>query len=382
MTTRTPRGKEPQPRSRATPATYRARRLAVGAVVLAVVASLGFLTAQALSGASSTPPGRTVAAVGTSKTAVSSTTTALRLSAPYPVGRLLLTFDEPSSASISTSDAPAGHPSRVLRTWVRYPASASLGVGGGSPRPPARGSGPFPLIVFSQGFDIPAESYGVLMHAWARAGYVVAAPTYPHTSLDGPGPVNEKDIVNHPADLRFVISALLAASNDRSNPLHGLIDQRHIAVVGHSDGGDVSFALAANTCCKDPRVKAVVVLSGAKLSSFGGRYVTAGSPPLLVVQGTADTVNPQACSIMLYDPAHAPKFYLEIPAAEHEPPYLSPGPMRRGVEATTTAFLDAYLKGAPKRLRALKATGNLPAGETLTSRPHLPLTAGSYCPGA
>jgi predicted dienelactone hydrolase len=236
--------------------------------------------------------------------------------------------------------------------------------------------------VFSQGFDVLAESYAALLRAWASAGYVVAAPTYPDTSPNGPGPVNENDIVNHPADLRFVISALLAASRDRTGPLYGLIDRRQIALIGHSDGGDVSLAVAAGRCCRDPRITAAIILSGAERSAFGGTYYTAGSPPLLVVQGGADTVNLPACSVMLYNAAPAPKYYLDIPGAEHQPPYKDPGPARHGVQLTTTAFLDSYLKREPARLKALERTGALPAGEALSSAPAAPFPAGSYCPGA
>src|SRR5437763_4187834 len=37
-----------------------------------------------------------------------------------------------------------------------------------------------------------------------------------------------------------------------------------------SDGGDVSLAVAAGSCCRDRAVKAAVILSGAELQAFGG----------------------------------------------------------------------------------------------------------------
>jgi predicted dienelactone hydrolase len=210
---------------------------------------------------------------------------------------------------------------------------------------------------------------------------VVADPTYPLTDPSAPGGVNETDILNHPADLRFVISSLLAAARNPHSPLYGVLDPHGVGIIGHSDGGDVSLAVAANSCCHDPRVKAAVILSGAELSAFGGRYYASGSIPLLVVQGAGDTVNVPGCSAQLYDEAPAPKYYLDIPGAQHEPPYLDPTPARTGVARAVISFLDAYLKNRPARLTSLVRVGRMPAGETITSTRVL-AGAGTYCPGA
>ncbi len=126
----------------------------------------------------------------------------------------------------------------MLPTVVRYPAVGK--PSGRSPlgATPDVAAGPFPLIVFSHGYDISAESYSALLEAWARAGYVVADPTYPFTDSSTPGGLSEADIVNHPADLRYAISALLSAGRQHRSPFHDLLDDREVAVVGHSDGGD------------------------------------------------------------------------------------------------------------------------------------------------
>ncbi len=59
-----------------------------------------------------------------------------------------------------------------------------------------------------------------------------------------PGGPDESDLVNQPADMRFVISRMLAASSAGSGPLAGLIDPTQIAVTGQSDGGDTALAVA------------------------------------------------------------------------------------------------------------------------------------------
>jgi predicted dienelactone hydrolase len=220
-----------------------------------------------------------------------------------------------------------------------------------------RSGGPFPLLVFSPGYQIAPNAYGLLTSAWTAAGYVVAEPTYPDTAPGAP-PI-EYDMVNHPGELREVISTLLSASAQAGGPLSGRIDPSAIAVAGHSDGGDVSLAASADTCCRDVRIKAAIILSGAEQSLFGGSYYAAGSPPLLVVQGTADTVNPPACSAQIYDEAPQPRYYLDLLGATHLSAYTEAGPGVSVVEAVTTAFLDGYLKGDTPQLAALPATGTV-----------------------
>ncbi len=287
------------------------------------------------------------------------------------VARFTLTLSEPSKASIATGRSASGQPVRVLPTVVRYPI-AGTGAGGAH----------FPLVVFSQGFDEPGEVYSGLLNAWARAGYVVATPIYPLTDPSSPAGVSESDIVNHPADLRFVISSLRAAAAERHSPLHSVLDPRVVAVAGHSDGGDVSLAVAANSCCRVTAVKAAMILSGAELAAFGGTYYTHDGSvvPLLVTQGSGDIINVPRCSTELYDQAPPPKYYLDITGAQHLPPYTDPGPTRRGIELVTIAFLNAFLKHRPAALA--RARSQLPRGETLTSEATAPGPPGEGCPGA
>jgi predicted dienelactone hydrolase len=290
------------------------------------------------------------------------------------VARVGVTLTEPSSAADATDHTASGSPLRVLPTMVRFPVAAS----GGRPLAGA----PYPLILFSQGFDESTGAYAGLLDAWARAGYVVAAPTYPFTAPSGTTELNESDIINHPADLRFVIASLLQMTRDPDSPLHRLIDPNRVAVAGQSDGGDVSLAVAANSCCRDGVVKAAIILSGAELASFGGAYFTDGSVPLLVTQGNEDTINPPGCSAQVYDQAPQPKYYLYIAGARHLPPYLMPGPIRTGVERVTIAFLNAYVKDPSSGPSASVAVSGLPPQEKLTSAATAPGPPSAYCPGA
>ncbi|HEY2440763.1 MAG TPA: hypothetical protein VGI07_11050 [Solirubrobacteraceae bacterium] len=300
----------------------------------------------------------------------------------YSVGSEALTLSEPATPSTATGHTASGTPIRPLPIVVRYPATGTPGPSAQPGARPDSAAGPFPLVVFSQGFDVSAESYSWLLDTWARAGYVVADPTYPLTDPSTPGGVSEADIVNHPGDLRYVTSALLAAGRDGHSALHGLVDPGRVAIIGHSDGGDVSLAAAANSCCRIPAVKAAVILSGAELSAFGGSYYSAGSVPLLVVQGSADTINVPGCSAQLYDGAPPPKYYLDIAGAEHQPPYLDPGATRSGIARSVIAFLDAYMDHRPAHLQALVHRGTVTSGETVTTAPALSAGTSTYCPGA
>ena len=138
------------------------------------------------------------------------------------------------------------------------------------------------------------------------AGYVVAAVEFPRTNCHVAHP-DEGDLVNQPADVASVIRRLLAVSTRSHDVLTGLVNPVKIAVAGHSDGGDTVAALAGNTCCLDRRVKAAIVLAGAEWPPLPGAYFAAAAPPILFVQGTADTWNPPA-AMAIWGKNDAPRF--------------------------------------------------------------------------
>ncbi len=293
---------------------------------------------------------------------------------PYPVGTAALTLTDGA---------------RSLPTLLWYPASHAGQGAAGRRRP-----GGWPLIVFSQGFAIAPQAYSDLLASWAAGGFVVAAPSYPFTSPGVAGGLNRADIVNHPADLRAVVAELIADGSSASpDPLlAGMVEDR-VGLAGHSDGGDVTDAAIANSCCRINGVVAAEVLSGAELTWFGGSYGTGPAIPLLVVQGDQDTINPPACSKQIYDAAPAPKYYLDLIGAGHHDPYLNPAvaaaypdpnpseaPVYRQIVARTTlAFWDRYLaKGAHGA--SLQAGANVAGVSSFTAGPAVPIVG--TCPGA
>ena len=343
----------------------RRRRLGVFSLVIAALLVATVLAARTGHGPTASP----TTSSSTTSSAPVTTTTAPATTGPFAVGAVTFTVTEPATASSAARSFPV---------TVRYPAEGPVGEARSGLAPRA---GPYPLVIFSQGFDISPEAYAGLLDAWSAAGYVVADPAYPHTSPGAAGGVIRTDIVHHPADLSFLVTTLLA-DDHASGPLAGMIAPAPVGVIGQSDGGDVSLAVAANTCCRDSRVGAAILLSGAELSWFPGSYFTNGSAPLLVVQGTADLVmNPVTCSVTLYDAAPRPRYYLSMLGQDHLSAYVPAGPARSTVAAVTTDFLNAYLKHLPDALAAMHAAGDVAGRAHLTSQSALPAVAGT-CPGA
>lgn len=300
-----------------------------------------------------------------------------------------------SSTTSTTSPPPAVTP---IGTYLVATTSLTVPVAGPSPTDdnipttvwypsaPVHASGRragrhrYPLVVFSQGFQQRVSSYSLLLEDWASAGFVVAGPTYPHTTPTQPAELDRSDIVNHPADLHAVIAALLSADKATASPLWRVIDATDIGLAGQSDGGDVSLAVADNTCCRYPGIRAAAILSGAEFPLFGGRYFgvsTPSGPPLLVVQGDRDTINLPVCSVQLYDAANPPKYYLDLLGATHLAPYEQAGPYEAVVAAVTTAFFDAMLAGEPAALAQMTSSGNVTGTAQLTTAPTAPPATGA-----
>jgi pimeloyl-ACP methyl ester carboxylesterase len=338
----------------------RRRRAALGAAGAAVLAVAVLAAVLAVSGA---PPGRPPA-----RPAASSRTAALRPGPPerlpvgtpgrYAVAQTVLALVDRSRAGLGP---------RALPTVVRYPV---IPPAGGGSRALARGL--FPLVVFAPGYLQCESGYAALLGSWASAGYVVAAVDFPRTSCHAGDP-DEDDLSNQPADLAYVIRQVLAVSGAPRGALAGLVNPAEIAVAGHSDGGDTAVAVAAGSCCADPGVRAAIILAGAEWPPLGGTYFARASPPVLFVQGDADTVNLPADSIAMYQADRAgPRFYLDLPGAGHFPPYEGGGPPEPVVARVTLAFLNRYLDGQASASAAMARAGNITGIATLVSGGRLP----------
>jgi dienelactone hydrolase len=236
--------------------------------------------------------------------------------------------------------------------------------------------GLFPLVVFAPGYQQCGSDYRFLLRQWASAGYVVAAVDFPRTNCHVAAP-DEDDMVNQPGDMAYVIRRLLAVSGESHGPLSGLVNAQEIGVAGQSDGGDTVAALAANTCCRDHQVTAAVVLAGAEWPPMPGRYFARATPPMLFVQGNADTCNPPAASERLYQDDHTGRrYYLNLPGADHLGPYEGSRPPEPLVARVTTDFLNRYLAGQHGATAAMRQDGDVAGRAGLASGGTLPPHAG------
>lgn len=271
----------------------------------------------------------------------------------YAVARDSLSFTDGSRRRLG----PRTLPTVIYRPVIPAAAATSGRL--------ARGL--FPLVVFAPGYRQCDGPYGHLLHQWASAGYVTAAVEFPRTNCHVARP-DEDDIVHQPGDVAYVIGRLLAMSGESHGPLSGLLNPRDIAVAGHSDGGDTVAALVANTCCLDHRVRAAVVLAGAEWPPMPGRYFARPAPPMLFVQGTGDTWNPPAASVRLYQAdTTGPRYYLDLPGANHFRPYQGGNTPEPVVARVTTDFLDRYLAGWHGAGDAMRRDGNVAGVATLAS---------------
>ncbi len=202
---------------------------------------------------------------------------------------------------------------------------------------------------------------------------MVAVLTFPRTNCEMGAAADEADLVNQPADVSYVISRLITYSARRQGWLSGLINQARIAVAGHSDGGDTVAAVAADTCCKDHRVTAAIVLAGAEWPPLRGRYFPPASPPMLFVQGSADPINPPGASLQLYHAdTSGPRYYLDVFGAGHLTPYEGDTAQERLVARVTTQFLDRFVAGQHAARSAMARLANGSGQAALVSGGRLP----------
>jgi dienelactone hydrolase len=268
------------------------------------------------------------------------TTTVAPAGPPYAIASDTITLVDPSRPSPARGSVP-GSSTRTLRTVVRRPVDAP---------------GPLPLVVFGPGFDTTPETYEPLLDAWAAAGYLVAAPDFPGSGSDLPGPPTESDIPEQARDLSFVVSSLLGGRE-------GPVDPARIAVAGHSDGGSSVVVLAEHPGYGDPRISAYLVLAGQIPDGVAGPWDAQPAGALLCIVGTADQYGNLSLTTAAYDSAHMPKALVTVPGGDHEGIFLGAGAVPEEMRALTLRFLALALgPGRPVTDPALAGALATPAG--------------------
>ncbi len=216
---------------------------------------------------------------------------------------------------------------RILPTEIRVPTTSKA---------------PRPLIVVAHGLDGDPRSLAALLDAWADAGYVVAAPKFPTTKKDADGNSLRSESADQARDLSFVVGALIDRSRASSGLLAGRIDPRRVGAAGMSLGGLAVYGLVSNTCCRDRRIGAAILMAAVRRQFPDDEYEP-NRAPVFLVQGDADVGYHNSADA--YPELSPPKWFVTLHGSTHAPPFeVPPGPEAPAVYAMTTAFWDRYLK--------------------------------------
>ena len=99
-----------------------------------------------------------------------------------------------------------------------------------------------------------------------------------------------------------------------------------------------------------------------------GQYFPGGAPPMLFVQGSADTINPPWTSVQLYDADQAQdRYYLDLFGATHMVPYSGTNQVERLVARVTLAFFDRYVLGQADAAATMVRDGDISGTAALVS---------------
>jgi dienelactone hydrolase len=187
-------------------------------------------------------------------------------------------------------------------------------------------------------------------------------------------------VAAQPGDISFVLDSVLGTGGDQAavatvagllggnddRPLSERIDADRIGLGGHSLGGATTYGVAFNTCCRDARVKAAEVLSGAELPVGvppGGTFELDGQVPLLIVHGDHDGAFAFDLPRGVFAAAAPPVWFVTLVGGTHSAPYENdPSPWDEVATAITTGFWDATIgqvPGARERFEAAASTPGL-----------------------
>jgi len=280
-------------------------------------------------------------------------------SAPTAVGVHTQTFVDTTRAT--PSDAIAGiTPSdeRRLPTTIYYPARGKPANEGAAVTDARPRAGRFPVVLFAGGAPGSPKDYAPLLQDWAGAGYVVVAPEFPVSSLAGPDDVAYRDLPEQSGDVRFVLRRVLQLDGAKAGIPE--LDAHHVAVAGHSLGGQTALSLVAK-CCRESRVDAALVLAGVTDAQDGPRLQRIRGP-VLFVHSIGDRAVPYGRALKTCTTVGGWKRMMGIEQLQglraHVEPFVGDGEYAAVVRPATVAFLDGFLRGDATARRRVDRVGH------------------------
>lgn len=191
---------------------------------------------------------------------------------PHPVGSVEFRWADAARPTAANGDYP-GSTERSFRVAVWYPEGME---------------GKHPLVVYSHGFVSSRHGGTYLAEHLASYGYVVVSADYPLTHNGAPGGPNDRDVVNQPADVSFLIDQAVGLKG-AERPFEGEIDAERIGVFGVSLGAVTTTLVAFHPVWRDPRVAVAISIAGVG-DVFGPRFFDHARIPFLMIAGTADAI--------------------------------------------------------------------------------------------
>jgi predicted dienelactone hydrolase len=222
---------------------------------------------------------------------------------PYAVGLTRQVF---------TRTLPNGQ-SRAVETYIWYPSpnqggewAGTAGVKYGVGRPVAPGR-PFPLIVFSHGYQASPTVYSQLIFHLVSHGFVVAGPEHQDCRAQCTAQNRAAEVDNRPADVSAVLDGLLALNDGDDRLFRSLLDPARVGVAGQSFGGWTTLVALE----RDPRLRAGLALAPATAILPAPDPATL-SRPVMLMAGVLDAMVPYALTARYFGdiPPAAPGHYL------------------------------------------------------------------------
>lgn len=251
-----------------------------------------------------------------------------------------------------------------------------------------------PIVIFSHGLGGARENYAHLGQHWASHGYAVVHVQHLGSDdaiwRDNSRPLEAaqravgdiENLLNRPRDVSFALDELERRSRSESWPLRERLDLTRVAVAGHSFGAYTALCSAgrdlviplsgARVTFHDARIDCAIAMSPqGKDRERSNRSWERFATPVLHMTGTRDEspirgdATPAERRIPFDTISKAEQYLLILEGAQHHAFGDSPTG-RRGARdpaheplilSSSTAFLDAYLRGDARALAWLRDGG-------------------------